>query len=410
MNNGPYLTDEILALLRETDVEKAIREEREAAAAEVQRLGPQTADNGVGLTDFEAVAVAPEFVSTDLENASVETNLSEPEGNIKFPFAPISLDLVMEDDEPEWTWNGYVAPEAVTLIAGVPKVGKTSLLFALLSALSKGEPFLGRATRRSRILLLTEERRRTLAPKVQKHGLSDEVHRLRHDQVAPTGANWAEVVQASVAYCRENELDVLVVDTWPRWARIAEENAAGEVLATMTPIHEAAATGLAVVLAAHQRKARGSYGEGVRGSNALTGEVDVVVEIERATVIKDKTARVLLAVSRFDETPENLVIALEDEGYVVRGDTETAKKEADRQAVLDAVLGAQQADVAEVAEATDLTKSTVRDHLNALHAAGRIGRTGAGKRGDPHVFVSTEAVPKSVETNLRLLDDPKEDA
>src|SRR5436190_14773460 len=92
---------------------------------------------------------------------------------------------------------------------------------------------------------------------------------------------WPEVVRQSVAYCRHNELGLLVVDTFPKWARIEDENAPGLVLAAVKPLDDAAAGGLAVLALAHQRKARGRFGEAVRGSNALVGAVDVVVERRR---------------------------------------------------------------------------------------------------------------------------------
>jgi hypothetical protein len=67
---------------------------------------------------------------------------------------------------------------------------------------------------------------------------------------------------------------------------------------------DAAGDGLAVVISAHQRKSYGEYGEAVRGSNALTGAVDVIVEIERAKLAGGGTARVLRTVSRFDQAPQ----------------------------------------------------------------------------------------------------------
>jgi hypothetical protein len=42
----------------------------------------------------------------------------------------------------------------------------------------------------------------------------------------------------------------------------------------------------------------GRFGEAVRGSNALTGAVDIIVELERSQSFRDPTMRVLKAVSR----------------------------------------------------------------------------------------------------------------
>src|SRR5215203_4497455 len=93
----------------------------------------------------------------------------------------------------------------------------------------------------------------------------------------------------------------------------------------------AAGDGLAVLIVAHQRKAAGKHGEAVRGSNALTGGVDVIIELERAGEDLGRRMRVLRAESRFTATPEELVGELtEDEGYVARGELEEVTLEAER--------------------------------------------------------------------------------
>ena len=56
----------------------------------------------------------------------------------------------------------------------------------------------------------------------------------------------------------------------------------------------------------------------VRGSNALTGGVDVVTEVERLTRGEeelDPDARMLKSLSRYEETPAELGIRLSNEGY-----------------------------------------------------------------------------------------------
>ena len=137
----------------------------------------------------------------------------------------------------------------------------------------------------------------------------DAVHLLmRHEA---RDAAWPAIVEEAAAYCREHELGIIVVDTWDRWTGLRgdAENRAGDVNEALEPLAYAAASGLAVFIATHQRKSVGEYGEAVRGSNALTGGVDVVVELERPapSVSAGKGARVLRAVSRFASTPDELV-------------------------------------------------------------------------------------------------------
>jgi predicted ATP-dependent serine protease len=338
------------------------------------------------------------------ENRVAET---KTEGSLTLPFAPISSVLDREAGETPWLVEGYVSLGALTLWSGWPKVGKSTLLFALIAALQEGAPFLGLPAKQSGVVLLTEERKGTLASKVERFNLNGTVHHLRRQQAL--GASWAEIVHGATSHCHENGLGVLVVDTFSEWARIGQENDAGEVLAAIGALQEAAATGLAVQVVSHQRKSPGRFGEAVRGSNALTGAVDIIVELERSLSFRDKTMRVLRAVSRYDETPEDLVIALTDEGYEVRGDSEHAQADEDRHRILEAIQAAGSGTAKEIAEVTEIPEATVRRQAGLLFEAEEIGRTGSGRRNDPHVWhseiVSATAISLVAQTNEALLFD-----
>ena len=167
------------------------------------------------------------------------------------------------------------------LDAGRPKVGKSTLTFGALEAFGKGQPFVALKVAKAGVLLLSEERPDTLAEKQRRFNLNGSVDLLMRHQIRDTP--WPAVVEQAVRYCEERDISVLVVDTWDKFASLAgdAENSAGHVLEALEPLQRAAGEGLAVVIVAHQRKASGSFGEAVRGNNALTGGVGVVVEVER---------------------------------------------------------------------------------------------------------------------------------
>jgi predicted ATP-dependent serine protease len=66
-----------------------------------------------------------------------------------------------------------VAPGEVSLIAGRPKVGKSTLLFGLIAAILHGQPFVGRGTCDRGVLLLTEEGATTFAEKARSFGIEN---------------------------------------------------------------------------------------------------------------------------------------------------------------------------------------------------------------------------------------------
>jgi hypothetical protein len=190
---------------------------------------------------------------------ATESGVNETLSAGELPFAPLAPLLENVPPEPPWFVRGYLAPYAVTLLAGRPKVGKSTLCCALLAKVAAGELFIGLQTSVAGVLLLTEERRDTLAEKARilelvsfRQGVSPKgganelapVHALmRHDAGATP---WPEVVRQAMAYCTQHGLTVLVIDTFDRWVGLRgdAENAAGAVNEALEPLQYAAAAGL----------------------------------------------------------------------------------------------------------------------------------------------------------------------
>jgi hypothetical protein len=321
-------------------------------------------------------------------NHSFNHGLYRDESNL--PFGPLGPSLETDDDKEEWLWEDFLAPDSITLLSACPKVGKTTLVFAALHCLTKGEPCLGRETRASGVLLLTEERKRSLREKYRVWPLdSSRVHVLYlHDA---QGVPWDAIVRRAVDYCREHHLEVLVVDTFAEWAgfRRDEENQTGPMLEALRPLKNAAGEGLSVLLVSHQRKAHGEHGAAVRGNNALTGGVDIVIELERPTnqtLANDKGTRVLKFSTRFGNAPPELVITLDGAEYTVVGDSFQAKAAAEKRQVLAALERLYQAEVEAVGAKAGLSKGQAQKRLNELLAEDQVVRAGAGVKGNPYLW------------------------
>jgi 5S rRNA maturation endonuclease (ribonuclease M5) len=328
-----------------------------------------------GGTIAELVEMTDQILS-----ATKESPVAESISGLPFTLAGDVIAAAPPD--PDWIWNGYVAPGEVSLIAGRPKVGKSTLVFGLIAAVLHGRPFAGRQTRGRGVLLLTEEGVTTFAEKARVFGI--ETHPRFHVLLRRrTQAGWLEVVAEARTYCRKRELDLLVVDTFDKWAGLRgdDENKSGPVLQALEPLMQASGDGLAVIVVSHQRKAAGDHGEAVRGSNAITGTVDVIVEIERVADVAH--ARALVGTSRHSSTPEELAVELTDDGYVDRGDVETLKGRLEANRIV-AVLSTEPVTSKEIAEATEIPEATVRRRLEELHGDGRVERTGEGRKGSPY--------------------------
>jgi hypothetical protein len=304
------------------------------------------------------------------------------------PFSRLQEALASTPEDPDWLWDGFLAPRTVTLLAGLPKSGKSSLVFALLASITHGDNFLGRKTREAGALVLSEEAEGVLGEKVRP-----EI--LEHVHILPIykafGHQWEAIIKQAVEYCKTNSLSVLVVDTLAEWVgwKGDDENRPGAVLDALRPLKDLAITeGLAVLLVHHQRKRGGDHGTAVRGSGALTGGVDIIVELERptTTLAREETARVLKTLSRYPSTPRDLVFAVAEESvYEVRGDVASATVEIERQRVRDA-LTSEPIPTGTVADLVHLNRSTVGRHLQHLCTLGLVGRQGNGTRGDPYLW------------------------
>jgi hypothetical protein len=97
---------------------------------------------------------------------------------------------------------------------------------------------------------------------------------------------------------------------------------AGTLLERVLPLRGLAAVGAAVWLLHHPRKGVPAAGQAARGSGALPGCADIVLEMHwYASGSADDCRRRLYGWSRFEETPRQLVIELTADGrdYLCRG-------------------------------------------------------------------------------------------
>jgi hypothetical protein len=237
-----------------------------------------------------------------------------------------------------WIAEGLAAAGSITELVGKAKAaGKTTLLHHLCAAVLDGRAFLGRPTTHTAVVYLTEERPATHREALRRAGLlhRPDLHLLYWHEVHTVP--WPQLMAGVVPHCHAVGAGLLVVDTIAQWAGLRgdRENNSGDARAAVEPLQLAAATGLAVVSVRHERKGGGEVGASGRGSSAFEGAVDIVLALRRPEGRAGAGLRHLLALSRFDETPSELVIELKDGEYVALGTSDEVRAQAARRAVLD---------------------------------------------------------------------------
>lgn len=235
-------------------------------------------------------------------------------------------DIVAAEADLPWLWNGLLLPSAVTLFAAIPKEGKTTFIFNLLEAMLGSRDFLGLSTRPASILSITEESPGAIVHRIEEEHYLALKHSRRVSYIsAEPGLDWPTILgyldRALVELPDEPLL--VIVDTISFFAEIEDENNASQVRKAVKPLVERARTkNLAVLLVHHSRKGHGEHGEGVRGSNAFAGLVDIVMEMQRAG--GDPNFRDLNCLGRYWETPTEPILATwgEERGYELRPEPE----------------------------------------------------------------------------------------
>ena len=139
----------------------------------------------------------------------------------------------------------------------------------------------------------------------------------------PTDAEWLALIAGVEALHREEPFDLVVIDALAALLPGYAETCAPKLLDCLLPLQTLANLGPAVWLLHHPTKAKRADGQTARGSGALSGFVDIVMEMScyRRARSRDRRRRIC-AYSRYVETPRHLIIELNADGadYDVRTD------------------------------------------------------------------------------------------
>ena len=176
-------------------------------------------------------------------------------------------------------------------------------------------------------------------------------------------------------YAKKIGAAVLVVDTFAQFARLTgdNENSAGECLKAMLPLQKARDEGLAVLVMRHDRKVGGAVGESGRGSNAMSGAVDIVLQLKRPEGSHPPTRRKIEAVSRLDGTPSELTISLTNGEYQVLGASDAVAVPLAMKQVLEYLAEhAGKLSMKQLHEATGLPRTTLQSALERLESGDSI--------------------------------------
>jgi uncharacterized membrane protein len=292
----------------------------------------------------------------------------------------------------QWIVEGYLLPKAVTLLSAPPKCGKSEAAFGMVRAILMEEAFCGLSTRFTHAIVLSEEGEDTLQDKIDGLGKL-----ARHITVVPKhlsgDMDWQEKWQQAIAYARKKRAKLIVIDPMAEWLGLPPggENTPGLVVEAINVIRQSAREHeVAVLIVHHSRKEGGTFGAGVRGSNGITGAVDIILELLRVEGFDND--RTITALSRFRETTKELVVRYTPTGYLLPGEDETPVEptgdgltESERK-LLTTIEQEGPLPTPDLISLSGVSKAQVSRITPGLVERGLLVKTGSGVKGDPAIY------------------------
>jgi DnaB-like helicase N terminal domain/AAA domain len=295
-----------------------------------------------------------------------------------------------------WFTRGILAKGSITELGAKVKTGKTTWLLKMVEAILDGAPFLGLPTLPTPVVYLTEQTEPSFREAVKRANLLGRKDFISLPFAETYGIPWPEIVSVVTKECQRLGAGVVIVDTVSQFSGLTgdSENNAGDALEAMLPLQRAAAGGIGIVVVRHERKSGGDVGDSGRGSSAFSGTADIVLSLRKLEGNSPKNRRLLQSLSRFDETPNDLLMELTDEGYVALGERqETALKDAkDAIYKIAPQLEVDALTLMELAKGAEIARPTAQRAIDELYRDGMLGRNGKGKKGDPFRYFIPEEI------------------
>jgi hypothetical protein len=296
---------ELFDLARKLRLAGVPREEaRQRLLEAARRLNPP-------IPEQRALQQLGRFYEYERAGESALREAETPSGKKQVLPQPLALrpigELLREDpSDVQWLVEQLLPAGGVSILAGKPKSGKSTLARALAVCVAQGRPWLGRRTVQGPVFYLALDRdpRTALKEHFEGLGAKPEDPIFLFDQSVPVQAI------ASLRAAAEKQKPVLIViDTMQRLLRSRDLNAYSEVTTALDPLIALARECRAHVLLLHHvtKGERADLVDCPLGSAAITGSVDTILILRR----KDQV-RTLASIQRYgDDLPET-VIALDE--------------------------------------------------------------------------------------------------
>jgi len=270
------------------------------------------------------------------EKSSSRQKTPPREGSVLSYVPRLISELTLDNAKIDWIWEGFLAKGHITLFSALWKAGKSTLIAQLLKCIKEEKPLAGQPVRKTKVLIISEESEALWARRKEDLELGDIeawviCNPLRRKM---NYKEWVDFLEEQSRFCKEKGIGLLILDTLSGFWSVANENDAAMVGSALLPMNYLKEKNIAVMLVHHFRKSQGEYGVASRGSGALGSYVDILMEFMRLQGDSESTQRLIKSLSRFEETPTDIVIDLVDGAYRTIGNKFEVSKETKKKKLL----------------------------------------------------------------------------
>lgn len=191
--------------------------------------------------------------------------------------APVTMEELMNKRFPEQQWvvDSLIPASAITILSGPPANFKTWVLLHVAICVSQGAPVFGEfPSSKNSVMIIDEENGDRL--------LQQRLHKLNASSTLPIHFHYHggftlndETVDKVMAYCREEDIKLLIIDSLVR-IHSGDENKAGDMAEVFKYLRRFCNNGIAILLTHHNRKP----GVAQSGGNEMRGSSDILASID----------------------------------------------------------------------------------------------------------------------------------
>ena len=291
-------------------------------------------------------------------------------------------DLLNEPEEViSWLVEPHLPASGLSMLAGKPKAGKSTLARCLALAIARGEPWLELIAAKGTVLYLAlEEKRSEVKRHFQAMGATDKDD-IRFF-IAPSPQDGVAQLRRAAEHCQPA---LIIVDPLIKMVRVKDLNDYAQVSIALEPLlNLARETGAHVMTLHHLGKGERQGGDSILGSTALFAGVDTALLLKRS-----EKYRTLSSIQRYGVDMQEITLDLDPTTrFITAG---APRQEVDQAQVADTVeafLKGLNEWVEEkvILEQVEGRRGVKVKALRDLIAAGRVSRTGEGGKKDPYKY------------------------